>query len=570
MCGIAGIWRFNAQLPSANILESMSESIRHRGPDGSGLWRDDGAGVCLIHRRLSIIDLSDMASQPMSDLNQRLVIVFNGEIYNYLEIKKTLEAKGARFKTNSDTEVILAAYEFYGDECVSHFDGMFAFAIWDTKDQSLFLARDRFGEKPLFFHSDKQGFSFSSEIKALIPCLGNLKMDYEMIHGFLEGKQVMTNTNSFFLGLFQLAPATIMKVKASGLETKKYWSVDLSRKAPKAKQSEYVSEFKRLFQLSVERRLRSDVPVGCSLSGGLDSSSIVSWLNKTGVKEMHTFSARFKGVKDEGKWIAEVIRATGLPNHEIWPETETLLDELKLLCWHHEFPPASASVFAQWSVMKLPGKYNVKVLLDGQGADEYLAGYDELKYFAIWELYRKGNWSAFLKEWSLFNRNYGHHASLGYKFLFDPILSLAGKSRKEYVHGKNFKEVLLHYTGNGLGELLRYADRNSMAYSIEVRLPFLFHELVEFVFSLPTEMIYQEGKTKFVLRQAMQNILPEAISNRTDKIGFAPPQDDWMKNHSVLAESAKAEKHLMKHGLKPGPDNFRNLSTYAFMRAFGE
>ena len=203
------------------------------------------------------------------------------------------------------------------------------------------------------------------------------------------------------------------------------------------------------------------------------------------------------------------------------------------MIWHHEYPPGSASVFAQWCVMKLPRTKGVKVLLDGQGADEYLAGYDELKYYALWEHYHKGNFKKFFEERNHFKKHYGKDKSIGYAFLFDPLLKYFGKQRSVFKYGHSLKQVLKYYTENKLNELLRYADRNSMANSIEVRLPFLDHHLVELAFSLPMTHIYNHGKTKYILRESMRNVLPDSVYNRTDKIGFAPPQNKWMETDQV-------------------------------------
>jgi asparagine synthase (glutamine-hydrolysing) len=316
--------------------------------------------------------------------------------------------------------------------------------------------------------------------------------------------------------------------------------------------------------------LRSDVPVGSSLSGGMDSSSIVCSLKKIGVKNMQTFSARFKSELDEGRWIQDVTDSTGYINNEVWPEPSSFLNELEKMIWHHEYPPGSTSVFAQWCVMRLPRTKDVKVLLDGQGADEFLAGYDELKYFALWEHYSKGNFKKFFEERNHFKKHYGKDKSVGYSFLLDPFLSLVGKRRAVFKNGRTLKQILKFYTENKLSELLRYADRNSMANSIEIRLPFLDHHLVEYVFSLPMNYIYNKGKTKYILRESMSDVLPSSIYNRTDKIGFAPPQSNWMADDKVQQTVKYAVDELSKLNYSSSKSDYRNLVAYYFVKTFSK
>lgn len=568
MCGIAGVYYFNESRVDTQKAQLMCDVMAHRGPDGGGSWSNQSENIRLLHRRLSIIDLSDAASQPMISDDASTVIAFNGEIYNYIEIRNELIGLGVSFKTNSDTEVLLKSYMQWGVKCLSHLNGMFAFAIWDEPKQELFCARDRFGEKPFHYYHAEDCFVFASEIKSIKAYLPNIKIDHSKLQSYLDERFVMDNTTTFFENINALDPASYLIVSKSKFEKKVYWSIEL--KEVKLNFDESREKFISLFNKSIQLRLRSDVPVGSSLSGGLDSSSIVCSLNKLGVGNMQTFSARFKSELDEGKWIKDVTDKTSYVNNEVWPEPSAFLTELEKMVWHHEYPPGSASVFAQWCVMKLPRTKGVKVLLDGQGADEYLAGYDELKYYALWEHYQKGNFRKFFEERNHFKKHYGKDKSIGYAFLIDPILKVFGKKREVFKNGHSLKQVLKYYTENKLNELLRYADRNSMANSIEVRLPFLDHHLVEFVFSLPMTHVYNHGKTKYILRESMKNVLPDSIYNRTDKIGFAPPQNSWMKTDLVRDVVSTSKNELINSGFKASKNDYRNLVAYYFIKSFAE
>lgn len=568
MCGIAGVFSRKGKALDLDLARAMSDLIKHRGPDGSGSWISESENVVLLHRRLSIIDLSSAAAQPMLSDDDNLSIVFNGEIYNYIEVREVLKGNGYFFKTDSDTEVILKAYHFWGENCLPHFDGMFAMAIWDNINQSLFCARDRFGEKPFYYYLSDDEFIFSSEIKSIIAYKKEVTINKDFVQSYLFDENVLTQDKTFFNDIHVLEQASWVKISTNEVLQNHYWSIDINSKNGDLNEEQCILEFGKLLRESISFRLRSDVPVGSSLSGGMDSSTIVCMLSDMGISNMQTFSARFNSALDEGKWIDDVSFKTGFKNHPIWPDPIQFGNELEQIIWHHEFPVRSASVYAQWCVMKLPRESNVKVLLDGQGADEYLAGYDELKYFAIWDLYKSFKLSSFFDERKLFKKFYGGDKSLGFSFLADPLLSKLGMKRSIFRNGESLKEVLKFYTTTKLSELLRYADRNSMAHSVEVRLPFLYHKLVEFVFSINPDFIYKNGKTKYILRESAKNILPETIYNRTDKIGFAPPQNDWMNTPEMKSKLALANSSLLDFGFKPSNNQFRNFSTCTFLKRF--
>lgn len=574
MCGIAGIiYNDNVNIDKKDI-QLMTDAISHRGPDGEGQWLSECKKIGLGHRRLSIIDLSESANQPLHYLD-RYVIVFNGEIYNYVELKQSLLNDGFIFHTKSDTEVLVALYHKYKEGCLTHLDGMFAFSIWDKQKDVLFCARDRFGEKPFFFSQDESTFHFASEMKALWAVGIKKKPSQEKIFQLLAYNQMTDkekSENTFFDGIKQLKPSHFLTVK-NGIASSqvRYWDIDPTKKNTKITYNEAIIEFKRLFELSVNRRLRSDVPVGSSLSGGLDSSSIVSTIQKLKLDthQQKTFSARFNGFKkDEGEFIDLVTKKTKAEAYSVFIEEPMLSEVSDTVSYHQEEPVGSSSVMAQYHVMKLAKENHVTVMLDGQGADEYLAGYTPFFKYYYRNLYRTNR-----KEFNFKIEKHKEFYGVPFKFeRFDFVHylypELRNKIRKfrnalfkpEYLRQftpqflnmhrsykylssptKDLEEGLYRSTFNaGLSTLLRYADRNSMAHSREVRLPFLFHELVEFVFSLPDDFKIRDCWTKSVLRDSMSTILPKEVCWRKEKVGFEPPnyravnKDLLMKSLEVL------------------------------------
>lgn len=585
MCGIAGIVHFNNEPVLALKLKQMTDVIIHRGPDGEGQWINEEKNVGFGHRRLSIIDLSDAGKQPMHFKNQ-YTITFNGEIYNYIELRTSLKQKGYSFQTETDTEVVLAAYDFWGKECLSQFDGMFAFAIWDEAKKELFCARDRFGEKPFYYYKDENHFIFASEMKALFAVDVikeiNRKRVFEYLL-FLTVENPHHRVETFFKNVNQLPPSSFLTLNArSEIKTEKYWDLDITTTF-KGSDQEAEEKFKELFFSSIRHRLRSDVPVGSSLSGGVDSSSIVCYVNQLlgeGV-EQHVFSARFPGfIKDEGKHIDEVVdfckRAT-IIQHEVFPTEESMLSNLKKIMYHQEEPFGSSSIAAQFEVMKLASDVGVKVLLDGQGADEMMAGYAVFFDTHLRQTIRKSPLK-YVKEKNAIKDITGidvdvmNLEGISSTFFYDNFKYLGNKRRGKLKNNSDFflgihpklvdefksvdnpmysppnikKHLKFMLLNRGLNELLRYADRNSMANSIEVRLPFLSHQLVEFVFSLPEHYFIRNGWTKFILRNSMQGILPKNIQWRRDKIGYEPPQADWMKNTLLMELMHEAQEKLIK------------------------
>lgn len=549
MCGIAGVVE---DRPDDRTLEAMSARIAHRGPDGANISRPHPR-VGFAHRRLAIIDLTEGGSQPMRSPSGS-EIIYNGEIYNYLELRTELAAVGHRFTTESDTEVLLAAYDQWGEDALARLNGMFAFAICDARRGILFAARDRFGEKPFYYHHAADGtFVFASEIKALLvhPKVPS-RSDNTSIYDFLRYKEVDRDPRTMFEGIQALpaAHALTARIDNGALNVRRYWSLDERETDPRP-EAELVAEYRERLGRSISLRLRSDVPLGSSLSGGLDSSAVVGWIAKgIGAEQQHAFSARFPGSPlDEGRYIADVVRHANVNLHEVAP-TPTF-EDLERTVWHQDLPFLSLSIYAQWSVMRLACESGVIVLLDGQGADETMAGYHQ--FFAAFyrRLFRQGQWLQLAREARGYARANGLRRlrGLGYyaipegvtrrakRFRRPPALSAAFSAEHAHLqlsaahlHRDDLNQALhATLTQSMLPALLRYADRNSMAFSREVRLPYLDHTLVEFVFSLPAALKLRHATTKRVLRLAMADVLPDSVRGRLDKIGYAPPEGEWLR-----------------------------------------
>lgn len=587
MCGIAGIFSQDKSQVSSERLKQMTDALAHRGPDGEGLWINTTNEAGLGHRRLSIIDLSNAGYQPMIFLD-RYTIVHNGEIYNYIELRDELIKKGYSFRSKTDTEIIAAAYDCWNDECVDRFDGMFAFAIWDEKEKILFAARDRFGEKPFFYFKDEKRFAFASEMKALwaagIEREPNLKMLFNFITiGYVDNPNQPEET--FFENINKLPAASCLQFKPSTneLSLEKYWEIDLDNKHKKISDKDAIEQFYHLFSVSIKRRLRSDVAIGTSLSGGLDSSSVVATSCKLqDANDSHKcFTAVFPGFeKDESSFSKQVVDKFGLQQFTNNVSEINFIADWEKFCKQQEEPVSSASAYAQYKVYESAKQQGIKVLLDGQGADEILAGYHKYYKWYWQELFHKRK---FFRSGELRSaKNIGIHENFGIKnviasffpdfasvilerqYLLNALRQedlthdfIKLQSREAYYSTPphfNLNGVLYFNTCmHGLEELLRYADKNSMAHGREVRLPFLSHELVEFIFSLPSDFKIRNGWTKWLLRESMKYDLPEDIVWRKEKIGFEPPQFQWMQNKKIKELIYNAKKQLVGEKiLKPG------------------
>jgi asparagine synthase (glutamine-hydrolysing) len=615
MCGIAGIIQANPTLFTGEHLKKMMAALAHRGPDGESFWQNNAGNALLGHRRLSIIDLSAAAVQPMH-FADRYSIVHNGEIYNYIELKKELEKEGYSFRSQSDTEVILAAYDHWDDECIEHFDGMFAFALWDEKEKELFAARDRFGEKPFYYSFDGSTFAFASEMKALWAAGISRQPNQQLLFNFLTIGYVdnpASPKETFYTNIHKLPPASRLYYSPGDKElaVEKYWDINTANRNKKITDPEATRQFHHLFTTAVKRRLRSDVAIGTSLSGGLDSSSVISAINElqTINYKPQTFTAVFPGYeKDESIFSKQVADQFGLQQHTIAVTADGLVNDWEKLCRQQEEPFGSASIYAQYKVYELARQHDAKVLLDGQGADEILAGYPKYYKWYWQELFikRKLIRSGEIKA----ARNLGVEEEFGIKnvvaSLFPDLASVIlerqyllkalrqedltrdfvkQQSKEAYYSTPDYYNLngALYFNTctHGLEELLRYADRNSMAHGREVRLPFLSHELVEFLFSLPSHFKIRQGWTKWLLRTSVDGKLPAPIVWRKEKIGFEPPQQQWMQNKRLQDLIHEARKKMVKENIlkketidKPvraigshAPDNYdwRYLSAAAYL-----
>lgn len=533
----------------------MISVMGHRGPDGSGLRAAAEGRLVLGHRRLAIIDPTPASAQPF--VADAQVLTFNGEIYNYREIRQELQTRGHVFATEGDVEVIVAAWRQWGEACVEFFNGMFAFALWDETKGQLFCARDRFGEKPFLYVAGDGYFAFASEYRALLSLAGtDGAVDQSRLARFLlaPADGLDRGGTTVFAGIRQLPPAHVMVVDATTLERHQtcYWQGKPTRLNRRLTPQAAADAFRDLLADSVRLRLRSDVPVGSCLSGGLDSSAIVCLARREMGDDApyHTFSGRFPGTSaDEGPYMESVAAATHPYRHDVEPKPEALLAELGRFAQANELPVDSASQYAQYCVFRLARQNGVKVLLDGQGADEILGGYEQ--YFAAYLRggggdspllhSRYGDALAQVQPWHarlpprlrrLLARSLGKGSDLAFGLTGD--VAVERRPPPADLHEALRRDALDGF----LGTLLRYGDRNSMAHSVEVRLPFTDHRIFELVQALPVEYLMGEGETKRLLRTAMAGILPDMVRLRWRKHGFVPPQVAWL--HQALLPAVEA------------------------------
>lgn len=537
-------------------ISTMMTRMKHRGPDDEGQFYKEHVGLGFV--RLSIIDLSQNGHQPMSDPRNRFIIIHNGEVYNHLELKEHLSTKGYAFHSATDTEVILYSYLEWGASCLDHFNGMWAFAIYDTLTQSLFLARDRFGVKPLYYYLDRNQLIFASEIPPLLSVVNDrISPNPQAIYEYLAYGRTDRTDDTFFSGIKKLPPGHWLKIEDNQIKIEHWYS--LSDRLGETFQT--AEEFKETLISAIDLRLRSDVPLGVCLSGGLDSSSIVSLLLADfKKKDLQTFSAIYGDNKsgDESSYIREYENSS-VKMHFTTPSAESLFTDIPHFVVAHGEPVPSSSAYAQYKVME-SAQGHIVVTLDGQGSDEQLAGYHQYFGFFFRGLLSSLHWGALVRELYHYLRIHRSLYSIRF-FLFYlfPILfeSTQTPKGKEYIfasflndcnldrsqndslfHSKNLHDALLANFEKKLAILLKWEDRNSMTFSLESRLPFLDYRLVERNLSLPEDSLIKNGTTKVILREAMKGILPERIRCRQDKIGFGTPQNDWFR-HPIFQKYIK-------------------------------
>ena len=658
MCGLSALFSPRAA-ELATPIGAMTDIVRHRGPDDEGfvLFGEDhrptvlggpdtasstwtnGAAYCpkqrlqpdgsrwhaaLGHRRLSIVDLSPAGHQPMSSADGSLWIIYNGEIYNHIELRAELEREGFTFRTHCDTEVMLAAYRRWGMECLSRFNGMFAFVLIDSEREQIVAARDRFGVKPLYYWiSPRAELAFASEIKQFSVLPGwRSALNGQRVYDFLNWGLFDHTAETLFKDVRQLRGGEYLVAplaRPTVFETRTWYTL-ANREVDAV---EPARRYRELLEDSVRLRLRADVPVGSCLSGGLDSSSIVCVANarlRAAKAEavQKTFSARSTDpALDEGRFIEAVVRRTGVENRQVQPSIDGLFETLPEMAWHQDEPFASTSIYAQWNVFRLARESGVTVMLDGQGADEQLAGYSSFFSARFARLARAGRLVRLLEEMRATRNRHGMRGAqvAGFlanaflpEFLRQPLRRLAhrpGTGNEAWLdlerlgaHGedpflacggkavtvRDLSIAQLLYTS--LPMLLHWEDRDSMAHSIEARVPFLDYRLVEFTLGLPEEQKLEGGITKRVLRDAMRGVLPEEVRTRTDKIGFATAEEQWLRTRpgsfrAALRDAVEASCGVLRpsalqlledivRGQRPFSYlPWRMISFGAWMRRFG-
>ena len=572
MCGIVGYIDQSNKEGAENKVLHMMEQIKHRGPDDQNTYINDEDGVNFGHVRLSIIDIKN-GQQPMFSPDERYVIVFNGEIYNFLELRQSLVQKGHDLKTYSDTEVIIHMYIEYGKEMLGKLNGMFAFAIYDKVEKTTFLARDHFGIKPLYFYDKKGLFAFASEIKALvahpqIEAAANDKNIYEYLTF-----QMILGEETMFQDIMKLEPASYMIVKnGSVVEKEEYWNLRYDINETK-KEDEFFDELLLLLQNSASIQIRSDVPLGAYLSGGLDSSIVSTFASQFYFGKLKTFTGGFKISKDydETNYARIVSESIDSDHYEVFPEEKDFIDTIEKLVYHMDEPAAGPGLFSQYMVSKLAAEH-VKVVLGGQGGDEIFGGYaryavaylEQCLKGAIFENQEEGQHVVtlnsiienlpMLKQYmpmiknqfadglfdSMDKRYYrlvDRSPSL-HKMYDDDFLSKRDESHimSKFLNVFNSPETSSYFNKMTyfdmktlLPSLLHVEDRVSMAVSIESRVPLLDRRIVELASRIPPTIKYAGGKTKYMLVNSVRNILPSEIIQRKDKMGFPTPLNEWMK-----------------------------------------
>ena len=536
MCGIAGIWERSGKSVDQATLERMSASLVHRGPDGHGIHLDGAVG--LANRRLSIIDPTPASDQPMCLAERGLWITYNGEIHNYVELRRDLERRGARFRTQTDTEVVLHAYATWGTDCFERFNGMWALALWHERERRLVLSRDRFAIKPLCYAVKGARICFASEPKAIVAAFPEEREpDRAEIARFLAGSSPDAGERTFFANVRNVPAATCIEFTADDVQRTRYWRFTPGDETPKPHAEE---RFRELLTDSVRLRMRSDVPVGACLSGGLDSSSIAALVDVPPDRPMHCFSLRFNGwVHDESRYaaVAADARSGAFNVHWVRPEAQDLVGTMRKIVWHHDAPMPVRGRLGQWFVMAEAGRH-VKVILDGQGGDELLAGYSRFVLpYVVDRLLRTAPSSptraGLLRDladlaWIESRSRLWFLARAPLPYARRVLGRRMGPATHPYRSRVN-NELWDELTTNGLPEILHADDALSMAFSVESRAPFLDHRLVELCFSLPYTDKIAGGWTKSILRRALADAVPAEILARRRKIGYSSPVTQWLR-----------------------------------------
>jgi asparagine synthase (glutamine-hydrolysing) len=540
MCGIGGVWNLRGERADGEAFDRFLDAMSHRGPDGRGVYADGGGALLLGHRRLRIVDLSDAASQPMTCAAGRYWIVFNGEVYNFVELREELRAHGFSFRTQSDTEVVLAAYAHWGEACLLKFNGMWAFALWDSRERTLFLARDRFGVKPLYYYHTSEQVVFASEMKAFLHAPGvKCVFDEEAIAQAIDDANALEATERcLWKGMKKLQAGCCATATAEGgLRVRRWWNTLDHLEEPPASWEEKVERFRYLLEDACKIRLRSDVPVGSAVSGGLDSSSVFALLGGA-----RAFVALYPGTsQDEKTYAEEIVKHVGAPAVYCSVDAHILVQQLDRALF--QFEEIFELPIGPWRLYEAYRQHGVVVSIDGHGADELLGGYHHHADTVLCsnlrrvrdllslrrKLYPAGApplWKSLARERlpravALYRRARGRSwLSFQPPVRQETPLSLAGALNRRLYDD---------FHRRTLPAILRNFDRASMAHGVEMRAPFLDWRVVCYAFSLPDEAKIGNGCTKRILREAMKGALPEEIRMRTSKVGFASPMVEWLR-----------------------------------------
>jgi len=577
MCGIAG---FNWN--DSGLIRSMTNLLMHRGPDDSGFYTDKH--ISLGHRRLSIIDLSKKGKQPISNEDSTQWIVYNGEIYNFQELRNELEKKGYKFRTDTDTEVIIHSYEEYGKKCVEKFNGMFAFAIWDSKKKELFLARDRLGIKPLFYYIDDRKFIFTSEIKSILKTRIKTTIDNKSLYYYLT-QGCTPSSKSFFKNIYKLEAGCTLLLKNLNIKIERYWKIDFSKKIYR-NEDYFIEKIREHLDLSVKRRLISDVPVGAFLSGGLDSSAVVAYIKKY-KDDLKTFSVSFDYKPfDESRYARLVSEKFQTEHHELSFSSKDVIKLIPKLVKQYDEPFGDPSMIPTYMVSELARKH-VTVSLSGEGADESFLGYNRYKQYKLINYQNyipkaiikntinpfinfssnliDNPWLQKIRRYLEFNalRDYQQYSELRSTFSADVRNNLFLKDYTFYEYYKKFfryRKYLENINNVDINtclvdDMLTKLDRSSMFVSLEGRVPFLDHTFVDFSSKIPMHLKLRGMETKYILKKALVGILPKNIIYRK-KQGFTFPLEVYIRNElkslikDNLLEKSELHKYVNKDYIK--------------------
>ena len=568
MCGFVGAFNFDENVPICRErLILANDLISHRGPDDEGYFLD--GPLAFAHKRLSVIDLSEDGRQPLSDQNGRYWIVYNGEIYNHVELRSELTAKGYKFNSQSDTEVLLYSYIAYGKDCLDKLEGMFAFAIWDKRERTLFAARDPFGIKPFYFIDNGSTFFFASEIKALL-CLSGIEraINPTALADYLTFQYIL-GRKSLFKNIVKLEPGTYLHVTHTGVTNPKiYWKPRFDK--INLSEEDASEQFLNLLTQSVRQQLRSDVPLGAHLSGGLDTAAIVGLTSRMSSIPVSTFTAGFQatgGIFDDTDMARVTANFNNTSHYVAYPDATDFINHFEEICWHLDEPTAAPGSIPQYFVSKLASEH-VKVVLGGQGADELAGGYaryilayldanlrssisgrhpPDLTYAEIEPGLRQlANYGPLMGQ--LFTYGTGGDDALRYARLitrqqladaplsddmmcelngYDPIETFRNVFNAPGPNTSLLDRMLNYETTTWLPSLLHVEDRMSMAWSVESRVPFLSRHIADFLFSLSSATRMKNGRLKHLMRRAVENVVPPEVSTRENKIGFPVPLHEW-------------------------------------------